>query len=96
MDIAAKAGTPIYVAAGGTVIYSGYKGALGNLVIINHGNGVETYYGHCSSLNVSVGQKVEAGDKIAAVGKTGAATGYHLHLEVHVNGTAVNPQNYIY
>lgn len=96
LDIAAKAGTPIYAAAGGTVTYSGYKGALGNLVIINHGNGVETYYGHCSSLNVSVGQKVEAGDKIAAVGKTGAATGYHLHLEVHVNGTAVNPQNYIY
>lgn len=96
LDIAAKAGTPIYAAAGGTVTYSGYKGALGNLVIINHGNGVETYYGHCSSLNVSVGQKVEAGDKIAEVGKTGSATGYHLHLEVHVNGTAVNPQNYIY
>ena len=96
LDIAAKAGTPIYAAAGGTVTYSGYQGALGNLVIINHGNGVETYYGHCSSLNVSVGQKVEAGYKIATVGKTGAATGYHLHLEVHVNGTAVNPQNYIY
>lgn len=96
LDIAAKAGTPIYATSSGTVTYSGYKGALGNLVIINHGNGVETYYGHCSSLNVSVGQKVEAGDKIAAVGKTGSATGYHLHLEVHVNGTAVNPQNYIY
>lgn len=96
LDIAAKAGTPIYVAAGGTVTYSGYKGSLGNLVIINHGNGVETYYGHCSSLNVSVGQKVEAGTKIAAVGKTGSATGYHLHLEIHINGKAVNPQNYIY
>lgn len=96
LDIAAKAGTPIYASAGGTVTYSGYKGSLGKLVIINHGNGVETYYGHCSSLNVSVGQKVEAGDKIAVVGKTGAATGYHLHLEIHINGKAVNPQNYIY
>ena len=96
LDIAAKAGTPIYAAAGGTVEFSGYKGSLGKLAIINHGNGVKTYYGHCSSLNVSTGQKVEAGDKIAAVGKTGSATGYHLHLEVHVNGTAVNPQNYIY
>lgn len=96
LDIAAKAGTPIYAAAGGTVTYSGYKGSLGKLIVINHGNGVETYYGHCSSLNVSVGQKVEAGTKIAAVGKTGSATGYHLHLEIHINGTAVNPQNYIY
>lgn len=96
LDIAAKAGTPIYASAGGTVSYSGYKGTLGKLVIINHGNGVETYYGHCSSLNVSVGQKVETGAKIAAVGKTGAATGYHLHLEIHINGKAVNPQNYIY
>lgn len=96
LDIAAKAGIPIYAAASGIVTYSGYKGSLGNLVIINHGNGVETYYGHCSSLNVSAGQKVEAGAKIAAVGKTGAATGYHLHLEIHVDGVAVNPQNYIY
>lgn len=96
LDIAAKAGTPIYAAAGGTVEFSSYKGSLGKLVIINHGNGVKTYYGHCSSLSVSAGQKVEAGDKIAAVGKTGSATGYHLHLEVHVNGVAVNPQNYIY
>lgn len=96
LDIATKAGTPIYAAAGGKVEFAGYKGALGNLVIINHGNGVKTYYGHCSSLNVSVGQKVEAGAKIAAVGKTGSATGYHLHLEIHINGIAVNPQNYIY
>lgn len=96
LDIAAKLGTPIYAVSGGTVSFAGKKGALGNLVIINHGNGVQTYYGHCSKLNVSNGQKVKAGDKIAEVGKTGSATGYHLHLEIHINGTAVNPQKYVY
>ena len=96
LDIAASLGTPIYATSSGTVTYSGNKGELGNLIIINHGNGVETYYGHCSKLNVSVGEKVKAGDNIALVGKTGAATGYHLHFEVHLNKVAVNPQNYIY
>lgn len=96
LDIAAPLGTPIYCAAEGTVSFAGRKGSLGNLVIINHGNGVQTYYGHCSKLTVSKGQKVNAGDKIAAVGKTGSATGYHLHLEIHINGTAVNPQKYVY
>lgn len=96
LDIATSNGTPIYAAASGTVELSGYKGSLGKLVIINHGNGVKTYYGHCSSLNVSAGQKVEAGARIAAVGKTGSATGYHLHFEVRINGTSVNPQSYIY
>ena len=96
LDIATSAGTPIYVAASGTVTFSGTKGELGNLVIVNHGNGVETYYAHCSKLKVSKGQKVNAGDKIALVGQTGAATGPHLHLEVHINGKIVNPQKYIY
>lgn len=96
LDIAAKLGTPIYAATGGTVSFAGRKGSLGNLVIIDHGNGVQTYYGHCSKLNVSKGQKVSAGQKIAEVGKTGSATGYHLHLEIHIGGTAVNPQKYVY
>lgn len=96
LDIAASCGTKIYAAAGGTVEFAGYKGSLGRLVIINHGNGVKTYYAHCNSLKVSSGQKVEAGTNIATVGKTGTATGYHLHFEVRVNGTSVNPQNYIY
>lgn len=96
LDIAASCGTPIYAAAEGTVEFSGTKGALGKLVIINHGNGVRTYYAHCNSLKVSSGQKVEAGTNIAAVGKTGTATGYHLHFEVRVNGTSVNPQKYLY
>lgn len=96
LDIAAPAGTPVYAVAAGTVTYAGYKGALGKLVIINHGNGVQTYYGHCNSIYVSNGQKVQAGTNIATVGKTGSATGFHLHFEIHINGTVVNPQNYIY
>lgn len=96
LDIAAPNGTSIKAAASGTVSFSGYNGSLGNLVIINHGNGVQTCYGHCSKLYVSAGQTVNAGDTIAAVGKTGAATGYHLHFEVRINGTQVNPQKYIY
>lgn len=96
LDIAAKQGTAIKAAASGKVTFAGSKGSLGNLVIIDHGNGVQTYYGHCSKLNVSTGDSVNAGDNIAAVGKTGAATGYHLHFEVHLNGKIVNPQRYIY
>ncbi len=96
LDIAAKQGTTIKAAASGKVIFSGNKGSLGNLVIIDHGNGVQTYYGHCNKLNVSAGDSVSAGDNIATVGKTGAATGYHLHFEIHLNGKIVNPQRYIY
>ena len=96
LDIASKAGTTIKAAASGTVKFSGYKGSLGNLVIIDNGNGLETYYGHCSKLFVEAGQQVETGESIAAVGSTGAATGPHLHFEVHINGKAVNPQNYVY
>lgn len=96
LDIAASSGTAIKAVAEGTVTWAGYKGSLGNLVIINHGNGVQTYYGHCSRIYVSKGQKVSAGKTISAVGQTGAATGPHLHLEIHINGTAVNPQKYMY
>ena len=96
LDIATKAGTTIKSAASGTVKFAGYKGSLGNLVIIDHGNGIQTYYGHCSKIYVKKGQKVEVGEKIAAVGSTGAATGPHLHFEIHIKGTAVNPQNYLY
>ena len=96
LDIAAPAGTPIKAAADGTVTFSGYSGGYGYVVKISHGNGIETYYGHCSALYVSAGEKVEAGDTIAAVGSTGNSTGNHLHFEVRVNGTEVNPQNYLY
>lgn len=96
LDIAAKRGTTIKAAAAGTVKFAGYKGSLGNLVIIDHGNGMQTYYGHSSKIYVKKGQKVEAGEKIAAVGCTGAATGPHLHFEIHIKGKVVNPQNYVY
>ena len=96
MDIATAAGTPITSIATGTVVYSGWKGSYGNLVIVDHGNGVQSYYAHCSSLNVSVGQTVNGGTVIAGVGSTGNSTGPHLHLEIRVNGSTVNPQNYLY
>jgi murein DD-endopeptidase MepM/ murein hydrolase activator NlpD len=96
LDIAASTGTPIKAVAGGTVIFSGKKGSYGFMVVIDHGNGVETYYAHCSSLNVSAGETVSQGQVIANVGSTGNSTGPHLHLEIRLNGVALNPQNYLY
>lgn len=96
LDIAAAYGTPISAVAAGTVSFSGTKGSYGKLIVIDHGNGVQTYYGHCSSLYLTAGQKVSQGQKIAAVGSTGNSTGSHLHLEIRVNGVAYNPQNYLY
>ncbi len=96
LDIATSSGTPIKAAATGTVTFSGYKGSYGNLLVITHSNGVQTYYGHCSKLYVSAGATVSQGQTIAAVGSTGNSTGPHLHLEVRLNGVAYNPQNYVY
>ena len=96
LDIAAPTGTTIKAAASGTVTFVGYKGSYGNMVVINHGNGVQTYYAHCHSLCVSNGATVTQGQKIATVGSTGNSTGPHLHLEVRINGSHVNPQNYLY
>ena len=96
LDIANSTGTPIKAAATGVVTYAGYKGSYGYLVVVSHGNGVETYYAHCSRLYVSAGDSVSQGTVIAAVGSTGNSTGPHLHLEVRVNGVAKNPQNYLY
>ena len=96
LDISASTGTAVKAAASGTVIWSGYKGAFGNLVVISHSNGVQTYYGHCSKLYVSAGQTVSQGQTISAVGSTGNSTGPHLHFEIRVNGVAYNPQSYVY
>lgn len=96
LDISAPAGTAIGAAAAGTVTFSGYKGSYGNMLVINHGNGVQTYYGHCSQLYASTGESVSQGETVATVGSTGNSTGPHLHLEVRVNGVAYNPQNYVY
>ena len=96
LDISAPKGTAIKAAASGTVTFAGYKGSYGNMIVISHGNGVQTYYAHCSKLYGKVGQTVSQGQTIAAVGSTGNSTGPHLHLEVRVNGVAYNPQNYVY
>jgi len=97
LDIANSMGTPIRAAAAGTVTYAQYNsGGYGNLVIISHGNGVQTYYGHCSKLYVKAGQTVSQGEVISAMGSTGISTGSHLHWEVRINGVAQNPRNYLY
>lgn len=96
LDIAASTGTPIKVVASGTVTCASYRGSYGNIVKVDHGNGVETWYAHTSKMYVSEGQQVERGEVIAAVGSTGNSTGSHLHLEIRINGQHVNPQNYLY
>ncbi len=95
IDIATSYGRGIAASDGGTVVWSGYKGSYGNLVIIDHGNGVRTYYGHCSSLLVSAGDKVYKGQTIAKVGSTGRSTGNHCHFEIKISGTSVNPLPYL-
>ena len=96
LDIATSKGTGIKVVASGTVTFSANSGSYGKLVKVSHGNGVETWYAHCNELYVSAGQTVSAGQVIAAVGSTGNSSGPHLHLEIRINGTAVNPQKYMY
>lgn len=96
LDIGAPKGTKIKAAASGTVIFAGTSGGYGKVVKISHGSGIKTYYAHCSKLYVKEGQKVNAGDVIAAVGSTGNSTGNHLHFEVIKNGVELNPQHYLY
>lgn len=94
IDYAAPTGTPIYAAAAGTVVSAEYSGNAGNMVVINHGNGLTTYYMHCHEIYVSAGQTVSKGQNIAIVGTTGNSTGPHLHFQVNENGTPVNPEKY--
>lgn len=96
LDISTPLGTGIRPIAAGTVSYAGYRGSYGNLIIIDHGNGVQSYYAHCNALYVSAGQAVASNSTIGEVGSTGNSTGPHLHLEIRINGTPVNPQNYLY
>ena len=96
LDISAVQGTAIKVIADGTVTAASYNGSYGNLVKVDHGNGVETWYAHTSKMYVKKGDTVKAGDVIAAVGSTGNSTGPHLHLEIRVNGEHVDPQDYLY
>jgi murein DD-endopeptidase MepM/ murein hydrolase activator NlpD len=95
IDIANSVGTPIVTTADGEVVESGWYGGYGNMVQVNHGNGISTIYGHNSRLLVHVGQVVKKGQVIAYVGNTGASTGPHCHYEIRVNGTAVNPASFL-
>jgi murein DD-endopeptidase MepM/ murein hydrolase activator NlpD len=96
LDVAAPMGTTIRAAADGTVIQAGWFGGYGNFIVIDHGGGMSTGYGHCSQIFVSVGQKVQKGQAIGAVGSTGASTGPHVHFEVRLNGKPVDPAPYLH
>lgn len=95
VDFADSAGTHIYAAEEGQVIYAGPKGTYGNAVMIDHGAGIVTLYGHCSSVAVQVGQIVKRGELVAYMGSTGRSTGPHLHFEVRLNGEFVDPMPYL-
>jgi murein DD-endopeptidase MepM/ murein hydrolase activator NlpD len=94
-DFGADTGTPIRAAGAGRVIYAGWQGGYGNTVIIDHGQGMTTLYGHCSQIYASDGQTVQQGEAVAAVGSTGMSTGPHLHFEVRVGGEPQNPLAYL-
>ena len=96
IDFAGASGSAIVASDGGTVSWAGWKGNYGYLVIIDHGDGVQTYYAHCSKLLVTEGELVSQGDTIARVGSTGRSTGPHCHFEVRIDGTAVNPAIYLW
>ncbi len=95
IDIAAPHGTPIMASGDGLVTFVGYRSGYGNMVVVDHGNGISTVYAHCSTVFVDEGKRVGRGMVIAGVGNTGRSTGPHLHYEVHVDGVPVNPMNYI-
>lgn len=88
-------GKPVYASAGGTVIGAGWSGGYGKLIKIRHSNGYQTWYAHLSSIDVSVGETVIQGQQIGKIGSTGNSTGPHLHFELRINGTPVNPMRYI-
>lgn len=91
LDIAGEKGQPVYATASGTITHAGYQGAYGNLIVIDHGFGLETRYGHLLAYTIKKGHQVKRGDVIGKVGATGRATGYHLHYEVLANGKLLNP-----
>ena len=95
VDIAAPEGSPVRSAGGGKVLFSGERRGYGNLVIVDHGDGLETYYAHCSQNLVKQGETVKKGEEIAKVGHTGRATGPHLHFEVRRDGRALNPEAFL-
>ncbi len=95
IDLSAPTGTSVHVSADGVVVSAGWSGAYGKLVVVDHGNGLQTYYAHLSSLLVIPGEEVRRGQIIALSGSTGRATGPHMHYEVRLAGTPVNPYKYL-
>ncbi len=95
LDIAHRKGTPIVATADGVVAFAGRKGLLGNVIVIDHGHGISTRYGHLQKAIKKRGEKVKRGDIIAQMGSSGRSTGPHLHYEVRLNGVQVNPSKYI-
>jgi murein DD-endopeptidase MepM/ murein hydrolase activator NlpD len=95
IDLAVANGTPVVASASGTVIVAGWMGGYGNLVVVDHGNGIATAYAHNTSVTVGVGSRVAQGQLIAYSGNTGNSTGPHVHFEVRVNGSAVDPLGYL-
>ncbi|MDR0895310.1 MAG: M23 family metallopeptidase [Prevotellaceae bacterium] len=96
MDFAANTGTEVYATGDGTVVKMGWETGFGNLIIIDHGFGYQTYYAHLSTFHTKPGKRVVRGERIGEVGSTGISTGPHLHYEVHVKGRIVNPINYYF
>jgi murein DD-endopeptidase MepM/ murein hydrolase activator NlpD len=95
IDLDGDTGDPIYAAGAGVVLSAGWRGGYGNCVIIDHGGGYGTLYAHMSSIAVGTGQTVRQGDRIGAIGSTGASTGPHLHFEVRIYGQPVDPVPYL-
>jgi len=95
VDMAGSDGTPIYAPADGVVTFAGSKTGFGLLVTIKHDFGIETYYAHLGRLRVEAGQRVSRGDRIGDMGNSGRSTGTHLHYEIHLGGTPVNPMTFI-
>ena len=95
LDIAAPTGTPIAAAAAGRVTFAGQQRGYGNIVIVDHGNGIETRYAHQNAIGVSTGETISAGQRLGTVGSTGLSTGPHLHFEVRRDGAAVDPRQFL-
>jgi murein DD-endopeptidase MepM/ murein hydrolase activator NlpD len=95
LDISGPIGSPVKAMAKGQVEFAGEKGGFGNCIILKHGNGFETLYGHLSKILVKVGQSVSIGEEIGRIGSTGRSTGPHLHYEIHKNGKKINPQSFL-
>ena len=91
IDVSAPRGTPVYATASGRVVFAGRQGAYGNLVVIDHGNGYETLYAHLDRIGVRRGWAVRRGEPIGRVGRTGRATGYHVHYEIRRDGQPLDP-----